>query len=162
MRFAKARAAALLLVAFGACGGDDPAESPGPSDEVPPIESRAMEQWLDDGTYLEWTCEPALRPPRGESPHGQARICQNALLRDDEGNGPYPLGAASVKEQGDNDVVEIVSVVVRGSEDDGGAGWYWWRRNERLGNVLLGDFGVGECTDCHAAAPRDFVFTRLE
>jgi hypothetical protein len=122
-----------------------------------------MVQWIDGGAYKSWTCEPSLRPALDNSPHGQARVCQNALLvnagRTTE---PFPLGAASVKEQGDSGNVELASVVVRGNSQEGGAGWYWWRRNEVLGNVLLSGFGVSECTACHESAPRDLVFTRLE
>ena len=122
-----------------------------------------MGEWFDARSYLDWNCEPALRPARDGSPHGDARICQNPLLvESDAADAEFPIGAASVKEQGTAGEIAIVSVVVRGSDGTGGAAWFWWRRNEALGNVLVADFGVAECVDCHGTAPQDFVFTRLD
>jgi hypothetical protein len=144
-----------------ACSGEDPPEFPGPSADVPPLDSEAIEEWLTGSPYEAWTCEPALRPPRDPSPHGDARICQNAILTGAGADDAFPIGAASVKQQGSGDVVQLINVVVRGSSDQGGQAWYWWRKDVNLETVLVDAYGAGECTDCHQVAARDFVFTIL-
>ena len=147
--------------AIGCASDGDGGEAPPAGDEVPPRESGAMEAWLADAPYLGWTCEPELRPPVDPSPHGEARVCQNQILLDADGDGEFPPGAASVKEQGSGGSVSLVSVVVRATTGGGGESWYWWRKDVNLDLVVVDAFGAAECASCHQDAERDFVFTLL-
>ena len=82
------------------------------------------------------------------------RICSNAALSSST-DGAYPSGAASVKELWQNGRVTGFAVGVKLAGND----WYWY---EAYGNSVVAD-GVNKslCVNCHAGAPRDFVFTQV-
>ena len=151
------RALAFLLLATAACDkasyGDvmtDP--------QLPPRGSSDIHDWLEAGHYLTWTCESAPHPRRLGSGHGPNRICSNDLLRDSTGDGPYPVGAAAVKEIYDSGGRIAVYAVYRKVTDGGGGdSWYWYEGSR--GDTVANGEGEDTCTDCHNAAPRDFVYT---
>lgn len=134
--------------------------------QTPPSSGRAdIEAWLAAGHYRAWHCEPTPHASRAPSPHGLNRICSNDALSGAAGDGPYPVGAAAVKElYGSPGAVTGVAVYLRVAEGSGGANWYWY---ERIGTRGVAD-GLGSsgtartiCVGCHASAPRDFVFTHV-
>lgn len=154
-----------LLVVLAACGMDA-APPPGPdagdlpvSSEIPPQGHAALQGWLAEGHYLAWSCEPAPHPARPPGAHGANRICSNAALAA-SASGTFPAGAASVKELYRESSITGYAVGIKLADGADTASWYWY---EAVGNSVYAD-GVnrGICTGCHADAPRDFVFTRVE
>jgi len=114
-------------------------------------------RWIEAGHYLAWHCEPVRHPARPGSPHSQNRICSNDALSTAP-DGPFPAGAASIKELYDVDDI-IGYALMRKVEPDssGGAGWYWY---EAIGaDVATAMHGAPGCTGCHGEAPRDFAYT---
>jgi hypothetical protein len=107
--------------------------------------------------------------PRGTSPHGRDRICTNDALSGAGSSGPYPVGAAAVKELVDsagNVVGYTVSLKARPDPAPTiGSNWYWYRTTP-FGSGPIG-FGEAECVGCHALAAdatpagRDLVFTQV-
>ncbi|MBA3462355.1 MAG: hypothetical protein H0T46_20505 [Deltaproteobacteria bacterium] len=82
------------------------------------------------------------------------RICSNAALSSST-DGPFPVGAVSVKELHRNGSIIGFAVARKLS-----TGWYWY---ESLGTSVVADgVGVGLCTGCHDDATRDYTFTRVE
>jgi len=149
---------ALLLVAGCDTGptsyGDDLADV-----QVPPRGSTDVLTWLAAGHYLSWTCEAERHPARPGSGHGANRICSNtALVLAADGAGPFPVGAAAVKEiYSDAGAIRQYAVYRKVEEGTGGASWYWY---EGLGDdIVANGEDDGTCTGCHARAPRDFVYT---
>ena len=167
------RRSTLLLLALAACnGGNPPAAAPDPGPdaaavagdpELPPQGQAALEAWLKAGFYKGWTCEDGIRDKRLNGAHGRHRICSNQLLMDSL-DGPYPTGAASVKEMYEADGRPngfAVGLKVTGGLEE--TSWYWYERTgtsptsrpvaEGVGTKLCGP-------DCHNKAPRDHVFIR--
>jgi hypothetical protein len=166
-------AAALVTGGAGCGGGSAPATpdaGPEPSPQIPPMGQKAIESWLASGVYQAWTCESQISNPRAGpadpdilGPHGRHRVCSNdALLGSD--SGPYPMGAASVKELFDaNDVPYGYGVGLKVAPGLGVDTWYWYERSGRLATLhpLADGIGARACgTDCHAEATRDNVFIR--
>ena len=149
----------LLAVAIAGCTdgpetfGDDPADR-----QLPPRGSRDIATWLEQGFYKEWNCEASVHPASPESPHGPNRICNNDALHDAiEGEGSWPVGAASVKEVFRGSTIVVYAVSRRVEEGPDSDGWYWY---EGIGDsVSSNGQGVESCVGCHAGAARDFVFT---
>ena len=157
----------LAAAALAACGMSDP--DPGPTGpdappatggdaELPPQGHAALAPWLAAGHYKAWACEPAPHPARPPGAHGENRICSNALLSA-TASGDYPVGAAAVKELVRSGAVTGYAVGVKIAAPASGQSWYWY---EAIGASVIAD-GVNRalCSNCHAGAPRDFVFTRV-
>jgi hypothetical protein len=152
----------LILLASLALGCSDPgpttAGDPLDDPQVPPRGSQDLLDWIDAGHYLAWTCEPAMHPSRAGSGHGPNRICSNDALVASTGDGPYPIGAAAVKEVFDSDgAIRVYAMYRKIEATAGGDSWYWFE-GDRDGNFANGP-GDPTCTGCHSAAPRDFVYT---
>jgi len=169
-------AGALLagLATIAACGAPSAGGTDGAtpaSDQLPPMGKAALEPWLAGGRYrtAPWTCEAMISAPRidpatniaGE--HGRQRVCSNDILLGSD-SGPYPVGAASVKEQFDGmDAPYGFAVGVKVAPGTGLDTWYWYERTGRLATLtpLADGIGARACgSDCHALATRDNVFVR--
>jgi hypothetical protein len=85
------------------------------------------------------------------------------------GDGPWPKGAAAVKElyrSADDTEPMGYAVELKVADDSaGGAGWYWY---ERIGTDAVAD-GLGDsgapksiCVSCHTAAGSDAAHTPTE
>jgi hypothetical protein len=151
---------------------------PRPDMNIPPASGVALEDWLSYAFYEDWTCEPQAHASQ-LAPQGRVRVCNNDLLLDGPTSGDYHAGSASVKELiDDGDRVIGRAVAVRGRPDPGATGWYFYARVQPGAVVMLGAApdargviadGWGDadgnaqhaCAQCHAGAPRDFVFTDL-
>lgn len=131
----------------------DPLEDP----QLPPRGSDDLLTWIEAGHYLSWSCEPEKHPPRSGSAHSANRICSNDALVDATGDGPFPEGAAGVKEVYSGDAIAVYAVYRKVIDGDGGDTWYWFEGGRD--NVLANGEGHPSCTGCHGGAPRDFVFT---
>ncbi|MCW5801579.1 MAG: hypothetical protein KIT31_04275 [Deltaproteobacteria bacterium] len=149
----------LCLIAAGCSDGpdsygDDPADL-----QLPPRGTADFLAWVEEGHYLAWSCEAEAHPPRPRSGHGRNRICSNdALAAAATGEGPYPVGAAAVKEVLDDaGGIRLYAVYRKVEAGDGGDSWYWFEGSRD--RVVANGEGDGTCTGCHASAPRDFVFT---
>jgi len=123
----------------------------------------SIEAWLAAGHYLAWRCEEGIFPPRLGGAHGRHRICSNqALLA--SASGPYPVGAASVKELFDGgDKPNGYAVGLKVASGLGPETWYWYERTGRLATLrpVADGIGVAVCgPGCHAKAPRDNVYIR--
>jgi hypothetical protein len=137
--------------------------------DTPPTGADAVDAWLAEGHYLDWACEPEPHAARPPGAHGMNRICSNPLLSE-HADGPYPLGAASVKELIRDGEIDGYAVTRR-IGDGGAEDWYWF---ERSGGDLIAD-GPGDsgepkdlCAGCHAGAGadadhsgHDFVYTQV-
>jgi hypothetical protein len=151
---------------------------PLPDMNIPPASGAALDEWLADGFYEDWTCEAAPHASQ-LAPYNQVRVCSNALLIDGPSSGDYHAGAASVKEILDaRGHVIGHAVALRGRPDPGATGWYFYARVQPGTDVMLGAApdargvvadGWGDqqgnaqyaCAQCHVRAPRDFVYTDL-
>lgn len=178
------------LVVVG-CGGDKDGTDSGADSsadpvvdvtQTPPTGYTALEAWIAEGHYLDWTCEAAVHDPVSPSPHTKNRICSNDLLSAHT-TGEYPVGAASVKELVADDGVTIVgyAVALHTTAGTDGGDWYWYERvpldhpAPHDANGVVAD-GTGEagpamaiCVSCHAAAGvdaahpgHDFVYTQVQ
>ena len=160
---------AALAVLFLACAEDAPKDGPKVTTEVteqlPPTSGEAeIAPWLSTGAYKTWSCESAPHTASGASGHSKNRICSNEkIAKHDPASGPWPVGAASVKElyAGDRIVGYAVARKVTAGADAGA--WYWY---ERVGTTLYAD-GLGTenapkslCGDCHSRGT-DFVYTAV-
>lgn len=128
-----------------------------------------MDAWVAQGFYQSWHCEPAAHAVRDPSPHkDQVRTCSNDVLSA-AGTGPYPVGAANVKEIFSNGKVAGHAVYVK-DKVGGGEAFLWY---ERMGDNLFafghGDSGtpLSSCVGCHVdAGPslfgHDFVYTQVK
>lgn len=169
MKLDTSLALSALLIFAAACGDSDPAASPDAGTDAaseaqtPPSGAAAVQAWLTAAHYQSWHCEAAPHPARAPSPHGRNRICNNDALHGSTGTGPFPIGAASVKELLDaSDQIIGYAVYRKDAEGTDGANWYWYE--DMNGQVVAdGNGGSGTartiCVDCHSHAPRDFVFT---
>jgi hypothetical protein len=167
----------VLIAVLGGCATADADET----DQLPPRGGEAVEAWLAEGAYLDWTCEPDPHPARAPSPHGINRICSNDALSA-HGDGEYPVDAASVKELYAADATTIVGYAVATHVDAGteGKNWYWYERvpldhpapHDADGVVAdaIGADGpaLSICVSCHSAAGsdadhfgHDFVYTQV-
>jgi len=99
------------------------------------------------------------------------------MLVDGPASGDHHAGAASVEELLDaRDRVIGRAVALRGRPDPGAAGWYFYARMQPAAGAMFGVApdssgvvadGWGDatgnaqsvCAQCHACAPRDFVYT---
>ncbi|MDQ3367475.1 MAG: hypothetical protein M3680_18805 [Myxococcota bacterium] len=149
-----------VLAVLAACNdpgvdsfGDDVADV-----QVPPRGHADVFAWLEAGHYLAWSCEPEPHPRRPGSGHGPNRICSNTALQTAGGDGPYPVGAAAVKEIFDDaGQLRQYAVYRKMTAGTGGDSWYWY---EGFGDdVVANAEGDDTCTGCHGRAPRDFVYT---
>ena len=112
--------------------------------------------WLAAGHYRQWRCEPTPHAARAPSPHGKNRICNNDALHAAAGDN-FPTGAASVKEIYDGDAIKTYAIARKLTDEPDGDAWYWYEGNPD--KTYANGEGAGNCTGCHAGAPRDFVFT---
>lgn len=167
-RILLAAAACATCAACTTSDGDpgDPADpmpdaAPGdPGDaQRPPQGHAALSGWLAAGHYKAWACEPAPHPARPPGAHGENRICTNAALSA-TADGPYPIGAAAVKELYRSGSITGYAVGLKIAAPAAGSSWYWY---EAFGSSVIAD-GVDRslCSNCHAGAPRDYVFTRVQ
>jgi hypothetical protein len=160
-----------LLVLLAACGNDPHGDLPDANPpggevtaQVPPTSGAAMEAWLAAGHYLSWRCEAAPHAARPPGAHGMNRICSNDALAAAPA-GPFPAGAASVKELiRDGEIAGHAVALKLVDGPAGGGGWYWYEKVE--GNLYADGAGIGLCTGCHEGADasfaptaRDYVFT---
>lgn len=144
----------------GEPGPGEPGEPPGMGGpQLPPRGHAALSAWLGEGHYKQWACEPAPHPARPPGAHGENRICSNASLSA-TATGPYPVGAAAVKELFRSGALVGYAVGVKIAAPAAGSSWYWY---EAVGSSVIAD-GVDRslCSGCHSSAPRDYVFTRVE
>jgi len=169
----------LLLAAACNCGGvpsvpdaatgdppdaPDAPDAPDPADpQLPPQGQAALEAWLKSGLYKAWTCEDGIHDKRLNGAHGRHRICSNRLLMESL-DGPYPVGAASVKEMYEaDDRPNGFAVGVKVAAGLAETSWYWYERTGTSPTSRPVAEGVGAklCgPDCHGVAPRDHVFIR--
>jgi hypothetical protein len=161
----------------GAPPGNDAGEASAGTAQTPPMGESNVLAWIATGQYKRWACEPAVHAARGPSVHTPFdRVCSNDVLRAadaDGGTGPWPEGAAEVKEiymaMGDATPTGGYAVSLKTSADSaGGANWYFY---ERFDGTLYSDgLGTPLCTGCHSLAgsdashtttggARDFVYT---
>ena len=171
------RPLAFALAALGAAAGcngaaassDASAASDGAAPagvpERPPRGQKAIEAWLAQGHYrtAPWRCEQGISPARGNGAHGRTRVCSNDLVFVGD-SGPFPAGAASVKEMYDaDDRSNGYAVGLKIAPGDGDATWYWYERGgtSPTSQPVADGVGVEECGPrCHKAAPRDNVYVR--
>lgn len=151
----------ILAVFTFACSDPGPATFGDPVDnpQLPPRGSLDITTWIAGGDYLEWACESAPHAGRAPSPHGLNRICSNDALIASTGPGPFPVGAAAVKEIYDGERISLHAVYRKVADGEGGATWYWFEGT--ADDVIANSEGDGTCVGCHSSAPRDFVFTPL-
>ena len=149
-------ATTLLLTA---CGdgpdsyGDDTTDL-----QVQPRGTNDILTWIEAGHYMAWNCEAAPHPARPPGAHGTNRICTNDALSAATGEGPYPVGAAAVKEVfNGTGGIRLYAVYRKVEAAAGGDSWYWFEGSRD--RVVANGEGDGTCTGCHGGAPRDFVFT---
>jgi hypothetical protein len=126
----------------------------------PPRGQAAIESWLAEGHHRSWRCETGVSPMRLTGNHGRHRICSNDLLLSSP-SGPYPVGAASVKELflvGEQPNGFAVGLKIE--EGLGAHTWYWYERRGAVASArpLAQGIGVPDCAVCHGTAPRDNVF----
>jgi hypothetical protein len=152
------RLASVLLLVIAACG-DGPTTLGDPLDDpqVPPRGSDDLITWIEAGHYLAWRCEAEVHPRRPGSGHSANRICSNDALVGSTGDGPYPVGAAAVKEVYSGDAIGLYAVYRKVEAGGGGDSWYWFEGTRT--DIVANGEGDGTCTGCHSGAPRDFVFT---
>lgn len=164
-----------LFLALAACdggkaavpdggGGGGPDTIMGTGDpELPPQGQAALEAWLKAGHYKGWACEDGIHDKRFNGAHGRHRICSNRLLKESL-DGPYPVGAASVKEMFEaDDRFNGFAVGVKVAPGLEGSSWYWYERTgtSPTSRPVADGIGAKLCgPDCHLKAPRDHVFIR--
>ena len=155
----------LMLALVVGCTNDDPvaekdAAPPGTQGdpELPPQGHAPIKAWLAEGHYKDWACEDTPHPARPPGAHGTNRICSNAALSAST-TGAYPVGAASVKELWQNGAITGFAVGLKIAEGNAAGSWYWY---EAFGDSVVADgANKGICVNCHAGAPRDYVFTHI-
>ena len=141
-------------------GWQDAVEPPSP--QRPPRGGQAaMEEWLAAGWFRSWRCEPDISPPRLTGNHGRHRICSNDLLLA-SAEGPYPVGAASVKELFNGQDPNGFAVGLKVEAGLGPHTWSWYERRgpSPTAKPLAQGVGVPDCAVCHGMAGRDNVFFR--
>lgn len=164
----------LLSLLLPACGDPMGGQAPSlmlPVEQTPATASIAeIDAWLARGYYKQWRCQATPMNKRSPSAHtAKTRTCNNTVLLASAGPGEFPIGAASVKELYDGDGrLEGYAVSLRVRTGAGGENWFWFERNGS-GDGGVPAFGLGDqnnprnvCVGCHAAAPRDHLWTRVE
>lgn len=148
----------FVLILLG-CSDPGPASTGDPVDDpqVPPRGSVDITTWIAERYYESWDCEAAPHAPRSPSPHGSNRICLNDALVGATGDGPYPVGAAAIKELYDGDQIALYAVYRKVTDGEGGNTWYWFEGT--ADDVIANGEGDSTCVGCHSGAARDFVFT---
>jgi hypothetical protein len=136
-----------------------PVPDPVPVTAIPALsDAAALQQWLDQGTYKSWACEPTKHGPTLGSAHGSVRICSNPLMAASS-SGSYPVGAASVKELYSGDAINGYAIGVKVAAGEGANTWHWY---ERIGSVVVANsVGAGICEGCHRNASRDRIYVRV-
>jgi hypothetical protein len=128
-------------------------------EQLPPQGRAALQAWLAAGHYNAWKCEAQVMNARPRGAHGRNRICSNALLSG-HGAGPYPVGAASVKEVYSGDKISIHAVAVKVKPGTGNDTWYWYE--EGYADAVNAPLCIG----CHSTVEqnggRDFVFIQVK
>jgi hypothetical protein len=152
----------VLFAALVGCGDGptsvgDPIDDPVDDPQVPPRGTDDVMTWIESGHYLAWSCEVERHPPRPGTGHGTNRICSNDTIVGSTGDGPFPVGAAAVKEVYSGDAIGLYAVYLKVDTAAGGESWYWFEGNRS--NVIANGEGDATCTGCHSRAPRDFVYT---
>jgi hypothetical protein len=136
-------------------------------DQTPPQGRTAVESWLSGGMYKAWASEPAVHEARSPSPHGFNRIFSNDAIADNAtGTGPWPKGAAAVKEIYASAAATApigYAVYLKLADDTAnGTNWYWYERTPD-GVVADGTGASGPakdiCVGCHAGAGSDVAHT---
>jgi hypothetical protein len=146
--------------------GADAGEASAGTAQTPPMGEANVLAWIATGQYKQWACEPAVHASRGPSVHTPFdRVCSNDVLSAAAakgGAGPWPEGAAEVKEiymtMGDATPTGGYAVSLKTAADSaGGANWYLY---ERFDGTLYSD-GIGTplCTGCHSLAGTDAFHT---
>ncbi|MBX2813892.1 MAG: hypothetical protein KTR25_18895 [Myxococcales bacterium] len=132
------------------------------SDEVPPQGEQAIDEWLATEAYLDWACELEPNTTR-EGVHGVNLVCSNnAVANNTEGDDPWPIGAAAVKELYDSDGLDIIgyAVSIKTEMDSaGGSNWYWYEKID--GNLIVDGLDERLCADCHEMASRDLMYVTV-
>ena len=126
-----------------------------PAGQIPPQGRRLLDPWLAAGHHKSWKCEAGPLNPRMGSPHGRVRICSNDLASR-HGSGPYPVGAASVKEIYYGARIGVFAVSIKVAPGTGGRTWYWYEQNDMEG------VGAPGCAGCHGRAGTDHVFIQVK
>jgi hypothetical protein len=154
-------------------------------EQTPPTSGPDVEAWLATGAYKKWHCEAQIHGARSPSQHGFDRVCSNDLVNPtatDADGGPWPAGAAEVKElytsatpDGGPAGYAVSYKAAADAGGDSGANWYWYERQTDQ-SIEADGFGVANsqantiCVSCHVAAgtgpgyepspgSRDFVYT---
>ena len=153
----------LAWIVVVACACDDGPTTVGDvidDPQLPPRGSDDLLAWIEAGHYQSWSCEPEAHPARTGSPHGNNRICSNELLAASTGIGPYPVGAAGIKEIiSDSGSISLYALYRKVEAGTGGDSWYWFEG--KRGDIASNGEGDSTCTGCHSRAPRDFVYTSV-
>lgn len=123
----------------------------------PPTNRKELMAWLAKKHYLSWRCESQVMNARPNGAHGRNRVCSNNLASTASA-GPYPVGAASVKElYAGNQVVEY-AVSVKVKSEGKATDWYWFEGNTE-------GLGISGCAGCHSQASsyggRDYVYIQV-
>ncbi|MBA3503990.1 MAG: hypothetical protein M4D80_38900 [Myxococcota bacterium] len=155
----------LAIALLIGCGGTDEVAENVPDAQVavgdpqlPPQGHALLKTWLAERHYESWRCEDAPHPARPPGAHGTNRICNNGVLSA-SANGTYPVGAASVKELYQSGRITGFAVGLKLADGDAASSWYWY---EAYGDSVIADgANRGICVNCHAGAPRDYVFTHV-
>lgn len=168
-----------LLVMISACSllacGDDSAEADKsmPQEELDVADSGTLptdrapddvtlfNAWLSEGVYLDWDCQAEPHAALPPSPHGDNRICQNALVTNAlAGSGEFPVGATLVKEVYRDGKLDVIAVETRIAMGDPKTSWLYYEARDD--EELFSGVGIDVCTGCHAGAPRDYVWSVVE
>lgn len=161
MRHTKTLSIVAVLALSASCGApmanNDAGADSAAAGDIPPSGATELAAWIQAGSWRSWKCEAAPHGPRGNSPHGMNRICQNSIVTAAaSGSGDFPVGAAFVKEIYDAMGSPMaVFVDTRRSATPGAAGWQFFMR----GNDGMTMDNAPFCATCHQGAPRDFSFT---
>jgi hypothetical protein len=142
----------------------------GGTTQSPPMGAAAVQAWLATGVYKSWHCEAAPHAARSPSIHLFDRICSNDIISANAtGTGPWPEGAAAVKElytaaTVDGGVPGAYAVYLKTEPDSGaGANWYFYGPLTAGGSAVdgLGSSATvaAECVSCHMAAGTDAAHT---
>jgi hypothetical protein len=157
--------------------GEDAGEASAGTAQTPPMGEADVLAWIATGQYRQWACEPAVHASRGPSVHTPFdRVCSNDVLSAAAaagGTGPWPEGAAEVKEMymamGDTTPTAGYAVSLKTSADSAAGGnWYFYERYD--GTLFSDGLGTPVCVGCHSLAggdafhttttgARDFVYT---
>src|SRR5258708_53607 len=159
-----------LACGSSSSGGGSPSTMSMGDAQHPPMGVASVKAWLAQGAYKTWHCERSEHESRSPSPHGFNRICSNDALAGAGASGPFPEGAAGVKELWDKVGGSVIGYAVyakTAADSASGAAWYWYEDNPSLnppGGVVadgLGSSGSPKdvCVGCHSHAGSSFAQT---